>query len=292
MNKIFRSRLLIGIFMISLLTINILPVSILYSVEKAVPENAYFKPLEKEVYTEYYFSFKNLARKPSKLSAKIIEKRFPNGPTDKNWFTQFCYSNICYLDEGVSPKIINPGEKEIMHLTLRPSADASYGEKACVILEIWPIVDPKLKERVEFYGIVVEKRAVILVIGNKTVKVNNKNSVMDVAPFIEKSSNRTFVPLRAIGEALSASIDWDNKERKAIYELGDLILYFWVGRKEAQIIIGKNYSKKISLDTAPVIVNNRTFVPVRYVSELLGAKVEWDGKIQTITILFPPPAEE
>ena len=80
--------------------------------------------------------------------------------------------------------------------------------------------------------------------------------------------------------------------RKAIYKLGDETLYFWVGKKEAQIIIGKNYSKKISLDVAPIIVNSRTFVPVRYVSELLGAKVDWDGKTQTITILFPPPSEE
>lgn len=284
---------LIGIFIVFILAINILPISTkVFSLEKAVPENAYFKPLEKDVYTQYYFWFKNLSGKSSKIEAKIVEKNFPGGPTDKNWFTQFCYSNICFLDEGESPKILKPGERETMHVTLRPFSGAAIGEKVSVVLEVWPAVNPKLKERIEFYGITVEKKLVILVIGNKTAKVNDKNTSIDVAPFIDKASNRTLVPLRFIGEALGASIEWDNKERKAIYKLGDETLYFWVSKKEAEIIIGKNYSKKISLDVAPIIVNSRTFVPVRYVSELLGAKVDWDGKTQTITILFPPPSEE
>ncbi len=284
---------LIGIFVIFMLSINILPISTkVFSLEKAVPENAYFKPLEKEVYNQYYFWFKNVSGKSTKLQAKIVEKNFPGGPNDKNWFTQFCYSNICFLDEGESQNILKPGERETMHVSIRPFSGAAIGEKACVVLEVWPAVNPNLKERIEFYGITVEKKLVTLIIGNKTAKVNNKNTVMDVAPFIDKASNRTLVPLRFIGEALGASIDWDNKERKAIYKLGDETLYFWVGKKEAQIIIGKNYSKKISLDVAPIIVNSRTFVPVRYVSELLGAKVDWDGKTQTITILFPPPSEE
>jgi len=291
MTKIYSK--LIGILIIFILTINVLPISTnVFSLEKAVPENAYFKPLEKEVYNQYYFWFKNLSGKSSKLKAKIVEKNFPGGPNDKNWFTQFCYSNICFLDEGVSPKVLKPGERETMHVSIRPFSGVAIGEKACVVLEVWPEVNPKLKERIEFYGITVDKKLVTLIIGNKNAKVNDKNIPIDVAPFIDKASNRTLVPLRFIGEALGASIDWDNKERKAIYKLGDETLYFWVGKKEAEIIIGKNYSKKISLDVAPIIVNSRTFVPVRYVSELLGAKVDWDGKTQTITILFPPPSEE
>lgn len=283
---------IIGIFIGLVLIMNIIPVSTSFSAEIAVPENAYFKPLEREVYTEYYFWFKNLSGKSSKLKAKIVEKNFPNGPNDPNWFTQFCFSNICFLDEGESPKIIKPNERETMHVTIRPFSGASIGDNVSVVLEVWPLSNPNLKERIEFHGITVEKREIILFIGNKTAKINGKNFTMDVAPFIDKGSDRTLVPLRFIGEALTASIDWDNKERKAIYKLGNETLYFWISRKEAQIIIGKNYSKKISLDVAPIIVNSRTFVPVRYVSELLGAEVKWDGKTQKITILFPPPTEE
>lgn len=292
MMKFYRSRLIIGIFIASLLVANFLPINIINSAEKAVPENAYFKPLIKGAYNEYYFTFKNLSGKPSKLWAKIVEKRFPNGPDDKNWFTQFCYSNICFLDEGVSPKIINPNEKEMMHITIQPYSGASYGDKVCVVLEVCPEANRNLKERIEFYGVVTEERKVNLVVGSKTAKINDKSSVMDVAPFIDKASSRTLVPLRFIGESLLAKIDWNNSERKAIYELGDETLYFWIGKKEAQVIIGKNYSKKVPLDVAPIIINSRTFVPVRYVSELLGAKVDWDGKTQTITILFPPPVED
>jgi hypothetical protein len=47
--------------------------------------------------------------------------------------------------------------------------------------------------------------------------------------------------------------------------------------------------EQVSLAVAPMIVNGRTLVPVRFVSENLGSKVDWDGKLQRITITFPSP---
>jgi len=258
--------------------------------ESAVPEKAYFKPLERMVLTKFFFTFKNLSPKTSTLYAKMIEKKFP-APAD-NWFTQFCYSNICFLDEGESPKKFRSGEKETVDVSMQPFAGAKIGEKGYVLLEIWPTVDPGLKERVEFYGILVDKKEIELIIGNNNANINGKTEKLDVAPFIDKKSGRTLVPLRFIGEKLTAKIEWDSKESRVDYILGDMTLSFWINKKEANIKIGPNYTKKIALDIAPIIVNSRTFVPVRVVSELLGAKVGWDGKTQKITILFPYPEEE
>ena len=44
---------------------------------------------------------------------------------------------------------------------------------------------------------------------------------------------------------------------------------------------------KYTLLNFPVITDNRTFIPVRFVSEQLGYKVAWDGEAQTITITKP-----
>jgi ribosomal protein S19 len=75
------------------------------------------------------------------------------------------------------------------------------------------------------------------------------------------------------------------------YKVGDETLYFWIDKKEAKVVIGPYFAKTIPLEAAPVIRNGRTFVPVRVVSELLGAKVGWDGTTRTVSIDFPAPYE-
>lgn len=100
------------------------------------------------------------------------------------------------------------------------------------------------------------------------------------------------VPLRFIGEALSAKIDWDNAARKVTYQLGDLSAYFWIDKKEAMVKIGSTYQRTIPMDAAPVIKNGRTLVPVRYVGEILGAEVGWEASTRTVSIVFPKPSKE
>jgi hypothetical protein len=56
-------------------------------------------------------------------------------------------------------------------------------------------------------------------------------------------------------------------------------------------VLGSNIAivnnKKVVLDVPPEIKNGRTFVPIRFVSENLGAQVEWEASTQTITIKYP-----
>jgi len=287
--KMYVSTLAVVFLLITSLMLSLIPVRSVNSAEKAVPEDTYFTPLEAGKASQVYFYFKNVSKKESTLSAKITVKEFPKD-NEKSWFTQFCYSNICFLDEGTSPNKIKNNATEEMHVTLYPYTGAKIGEKIKIVLEVWPTREANLKTSLTFYGIVVKPANVKLVIDKKNAIVDGKEQALDVPPMI--IGGRTMVPLRFIGEALSAKIDWDNATRKVTYQLGDLSAYFWIDKKEAMVKIGSTYQKTIPMDAAPVIKNGRTLVPVRYVGEILGAEVGWEASTRTVTIVFPKPSKE
>jgi hypothetical protein len=121
-----------------------------------------------------------------------------------------------------------------------------------------------------------------------TMQIGSKNATsddgvtytLDVPPMILAGS--TFVPMRFIGERLSAEITWVASEKKVIYKLGKTIVEIWIGKKEAKVN-GAEYK----LASPPVIVSGKTLVPLRFVAEALGAKVTWQGETKTIIIEYP-----
>lgn len=111
------------------------------------------------------------------------------------------------------------------------------------------------------------------------VIVNGKGITFpDATPYINEDS-RTLVPVRFISEALGCSVDWKGEIRQVGI----------VGRgKDIKLNIGENKAlvdgKKIEFDTKAIIKDDRTFVPLRFVSEAIGAKVEWNGESRTVSI--------
>jgi hypothetical protein len=100
----------------------------------------------------------------------------------------------------------------------------------------------------------------------------------DAEPFIDENS-RTQVPIRFVGEALGADVSWDGNTRKVTITLN--------GRKVVLQIGNKNYEvngKQNQMDTVALLKESRTFVPVRFVSEALGATVKWNANIRTVYI--------
>lgn len=78
-------------------------------------------------------------------------------------------------------------------------------------------------------------------------------------------NNRTYVPMRAIFEALGAKVDWNQDTKTAVGEKED---------KKVTVTIGKE----------GILRNNRTLVPLRFVAESLGSRVEWDDKTKTVYV--------
>jgi len=114
-----------------------------------------------------------------------------------------------------------------------------------------------------------------------TVTLDGKQMSFDVPAIIE--NNTTLVPLRAIFESLGATVEWNDQTQTVTAIKTGTQIKLTLGQATAY----KNGSP-VSLAVPAKSINNRTMVPLRFVSEALGAQVNWDGYTQTITILSVP----
>lgn len=110
-----------------------------------------------------------------------------------------------------------------------------------------------------------------------TVKVNGTTIAFDAKPYIE--NNRTMVPIRFISEALGAKVDWNGTYKLVTITLNDTRIEQKIGKTVA---IVNNH--EVTFDVPAVIKNDRTMVPVRFVSEALGANVIWEESTRTVII--------
>lgn len=120
---------------------------------------------------------------------------------------------------------------------------------------------------------------IVLTVGKTQAVVGGKPVDLDVAPLISQSS--TMVPLRFVTEVLGGSVDWNAGMQIVTIVLGDSVIQLQVGSVMA--LVG---SDVVSLTAAPILVDGRTMVPLRFVSETLGAAVTWDGSLKTVTIVL------
>lgn len=109
------------------------------------------------------------------------------------------------------------------------------------------------------------------------VKIDGQQIAFDVPPQIIKG--RTMVPLRAIFEALGATVDWDEHTHTVRSTKGDITVSLTVNYPRIDI-----NGEDVQLDSAPKIVNGRTLVPVRAISEAFKADVEWVESERTVVI--------
>lgn len=109
------------------------------------------------------------------------------------------------------------------------------------------------------------------------VVVNGTELVFDVPPVIE--NGRTLVPMRAIFEALGAAIYWDAETRTVSAGRGEVALAIQIGNPLANI-----NNEGYIMDVPAKIIDGRTMVPLRFVSQALGADVQWDPATYTATI--------
>ena len=109
----------------------------------------------------------------------------------------------------------------------------------------------------------------------------------DQKPFIN-ADNRTMVPIRFVSNALGGAVDWLGDTQTVQIKHEGEILLLAVGEKFAS-----RGSERINIDTSAVIIGSRTMVPLRFVSECLGAHVYWnaDKRKVFITTKLPPVNE-
>lgn len=116
-----------------------------------------------------------------------------------------------------------------------------------------------------------------LCMASPQVVLNGEKLSFDVPPIIE--NGRTLVPLRSVFEALGADILWDDATQTVTATKGTLTITLKIGVGTAFV-----NNKAVSLDVPGRIVDGRTLVPLRFVSEAMGCDVGWDDESQTVII--------
>ncbi len=125
--------------------------------------------------------------------------------------------------------------------------------------------------------IVTFEKTILLQIGKNTVILNDEEMETDVAPIIR--NDRTMVPVRVVSETLGATVDWNDYTRTVTIVKDGTTISLTIDSATAYI-----NSVEKTLDSAAIIENDRTYVPVAFISKAFGAKVNWDGETQTVTI--------
>ena len=116
-----------------------------------------------------------------------------------------------------------------------------------------------------------------------SVVLNGEKIEFDVNPMI--INDRTMVPMRKIFEKLGAQVEWVEQSEMIFATKGAKCILLQINVPAMAINdFAKEEITKFELDTAPIIVNDRTLVPLRAVSESLDMNVEWDESTYTVYI--------
>lgn len=132
----------------------------------------------------------------------------------------------------------------------------------------------------------MDKQETIKNLGGTPGKINvrlNDKCVAFPDAFPELKNDRTMIPVRAVVEALKATVETPDAKTVKI-TLGDTVVTLTIGDVKVNVEkAGK--TQTITLDAAPYIKNDRTHVPLRFISETFGYDVLWDQDYQTVVIL-------
>lgn len=99
----------------------------------------------------------------------------------------------------------------------------------------------------------------------------------DVQP--QTINNRTMVPIRAIFEAMGATVTWDNATQTAISTKDNTTVKMTLNR--TTVYVNDN---TFEMDVTPVVIDGRTLAPARYVAEAFGYYVNWDSMTKSVLI--------
>lgn len=116
-----------------------------------------------------------------------------------------------------------------------------------------------------------------------TVRVNGYNVAFpDGQPYVDENS-RTMIPVRFVTEQLGAKVSWDNAAQTAVIEKDGIRIDIPIGKSDLKVT-QNGKADTVKMDTAAVLKDGRTYVPIRYVAEALGAYVDYSDVYRTVGI--------
>lgn len=185
-----------------------------------------------------------------------------------------------------------PGETKVTSVKVNSGStvkEPTAPTKEGYVFEGW-YTDSKLTQRYNFdskvtksftlYAKFTEKdHRIVLKVGDPQATLFGKTVTNDVAPVIK--NDRTMLPARFVAEGLGATVEWDETAPGIVtITKGEIKIVIRIG-EETAVVNGK----EVKLDSPAFIENDRTYTPVRFVAENLGAKVEWQEGSNEVVII-------
>jgi hypothetical protein len=216
-----------------------------YSMDIAVVQH--LRELSPEVMSNYHVDYYNVDTQKIPLDLPLYSYSTPNGREQR--FNGYWKLYLTYEIPEVAPSLPEPLPSEEPEPEVEPE----------------PITQPDIEPSSDDIKILID----------------GKKLQSDVLPII--IDNRTFVPFRAIAEALGAEVDWNDSDRAVTITKDDKTAILVIDNKNV-VIKTSDEQSAIELDVAPTIIDNRTLGPVRFISEFFGYDVNWDDNTKTVTI--------
>jgi nicotinamide riboside kinase len=117
----------------------------------------------------------------------------------------------------------------------------------------------------------------ITVLSVDSIIAKGRTLKFDTPPVIKEG--RTLIPVRALTEAFGATVAWDPATQKVTISNGTTEIVLNLESNTAYV-----NGAEVTIDVAPTTINSRTIVPLRFITETLGLKVDWDDETDTIEI--------
>ncbi|MEW6622819.1 MAG: cadherin-like beta sandwich domain-containing protein [Bacillota bacterium] len=124
------------------------------------------------------------------------------------------------------------------------------------------------------------KTLIVMDLKSNVITVDEEELEVEVFPFLKPGTNRLLVPIRFIGEVLGFSVFWKEDLQQVHVSSSSNSMILTVG---SQTVLNGN--EIFIIDCPPEIIDSRMFVPLRFVSEAMGADVYWDASAKTVTII-------
>lgn len=118
--------------------------------------------------------------------------------------------------------------------------------------------------------------------GSNKIYLDGKEITAGLSVTVENVNGTIMVPFRMIAENLGYQVEWNQTAKMVTITQGSKVIKLTVGQMTA-VVDGNT----VTLNAAPMLKNDTTLVPIRFISEQFGLKVDWDNTSKTVTITTP-----
>lgn len=118
--------------------------------------------------------------------------------------------------------------------------------------------------------------------GANVIKVMKDNQFLQLSANPIQKNGRVLVPLSDIAKSMGINTEWDaNTKTVKFISPNNANVAIQIGSNDVKITKDNEVTTK-QIDVAPIIYNNKVYVPVRFIAECFNTKVEWDGWYQVV----------